>query len=401
MLLQETPKIKSIRSVKHLRGKTVLVRCDFNVSFNGNKILDNYKIIKTLPTIRFLLAKGAKVILVSHLGRPVAIKGKNHKNKKVGSLKPVAVLLKKLLGKQVVFIEDFTKNDSQQKVHNCTDKQVVLLENIRFFKGEEENNKQFAKKLAQLADIYVNDAMAVSHRNHASVSAIKKYLPAYAGLLLETEVLNLHKVLQPKQPFVVIIGGSKINTKVKVIKRLKKKAQAVLIGGMISYDFLAAHNFSTGKYKPDKNNIKIAKKIMDKKVVLPVDLVGTSQKNGQGQAVVYNFNALPKNKFQLDIGPETIHLYAKYIKGAQTVLWNGPMGMFESSHFKTGTMSIARLVATHSRGTSFGLVGGGETVAALKKTNMFDNVDWVSTAGGAMLTYLAGGKMPGLKKIVK
>jgi len=399
MLFQRKLNIKSITDVKNLQGKTVLVRCDFNVALKKNKIIDDYKIIKSLPTIRFLTAKRAKVILVSHLGRPKSLRRVANTRGKY-SLKPVATHLKKLLGKQIFFIEDFTKNQAQKKLQDLKNGQIALLENIRLFKGEETNDEQLAKKLSGLADLYVNDAMAVSHRPHASVSAIKTYLPAYAGLLLAEEVTNLHKALHPTRPLVVIIGGSKIETKVKVIKNLKKKAKFILIGGMITYDFLAAKKLSTGKYKPNARDVNMAKKALGRKIILPLDFIYSDKNDGQGEASVCSFGNLTKDAFQLDIGPQTIRLYAQYIKSAKTIIWNGPMGMFEAQHFQAGTLSVARLVASVSRGRAFTLVGGGETVAALRRTKMLDHVDWVSTSGGATLAYLAREKMPGLQQII-
>ena len=399
MIFSKKLKIKSIREAKDLKGKTVIVRCDLNVPVKDKRVADNYKIIKSLPTVRFLLSKKAKIILVSHFGRPKTGAKSKIENKKY-SLKPVAEHLSKLLDKKIIFVDDFTNKDNLKKLI-LKEGQIAMLENIRFYKGEEKNDEKFAKKLASLAQIYVNDAMAVSHRNHASVSAIKKYLPSYAGILLQDELEHLRKVLHPSRPFVIIMGGAKIATKTVMIKSLKKKAKAILIGGMITYDFLAAKNLSTGKYKVADKNKKIAKKILNRKIILPLDFVYSDKSDGLGKAKVCAFDSLPKNNFQFDIGPETIKLYAKYIRNAKTIVWNGPMGMFESEHFKHGTLAIARLVASKSRGKAFGLVGGGETTEALKMTGDVDYVDWVSTGGGAMLAYLAGEKMPGLKGITQ
>ncbi|MFA6551569.1 MAG: phosphoglycerate kinase [Patescibacteria group bacterium] len=387
--------VKSIKNVKDLTGKRVLVRCDFNVAVGKNKITDDFKIVESLPTIRFLTAKGARVILLTHFGRPDGKKIKDYK------LTIIKSRLEKLLGKKVVYVEDCVGEKARMAVEQLKNGQIILLENVRFYKEEEKNDKKFAQALSGLADIYVNDALAVSHRAHASVAAIKKYLPTYAGLLLEKEILNLNKILRPAQPLVVIIGGAKLETKVPVIKNLRKKAQAVLIGGMISYDFLAAKKWSTGKYKVDNAQRKSAKKLLYKNVILPLDFVAADKTNGQGVVKIVNAQELPKNCWQLDIGPETVKLYARYLKTAKTIIWNGPMGRFENERFKNGTLAIARLVAAISSGKAFGVAGGGETVAALKQTQMMGYVDFVSTSGGAMLEYLAGNKLPGLKNIIK
>ncbi len=388
-------KIKTIKKAGNLRGKRVLVRCDFNVPIKGRKVADDFKIVQSLPTVRYLVAKGARVVLLTHLGRPKGKKDKNYK------LKVVSHRLTKLLGGRVKYVEDCVNREAQEAAAKMKSGQVVLLENLRFYKGEEDNNKEFAESLAGLADIYVNDAMAVSHREHASVSAVREFLPSYAGLLLEKEIENLQKVLKPEKPLVAIIGGAKIETKVPVIRNLAKKASKVLIGGMLAYDFLAAKKWSTGKYRVDKANAKLAKKLLSKKVILPVDLVVSNKSGGQGKVNLTPANKLPKNCWQYDIGPETIRLYAQCIKEAKTVIWNGPMGMFEEERFRQGTLAVARLVAEMSSGRAFGVVGGGETVSALKQTKMLEHVDWVSTSGGAMLAYLAGEKLPGLLNIVR
>lgn len=395
MAFSNRVKIKSIEQHKKLRGKKVLMRCDFNVAIERGKVVDDFKIKQSLPTVRFLMAKGAKVILMTHLGRPGG--------KKVGSLQlsVISKRLSKLLDKKVVYVHDCTGKKAQTAVAKMKDKEIVLLENVRFYKGEESNDRKFAKALSKLADVYVNNAMASSHRAHASVDAIKKYLPSYAGILLEKEIENLHKVLHPQEPMIVIIGGAKIETKVPVIKNLSKKAEKVLIGGMISYDFLAAKGWSTGKYEVGPAQLKIAKKLLNKKVVLPLDFYIAQKKGRKSKVDVVSSHRLPADSLQFDIGPATIKYYSQILKNVQTIIWSGPMGMFENEHFKNGTLAIARLVATISGGKVFGVVGGGETVAALKQTKMLDNVDWVSTGGGAMLEYLAGNKMPGLRNIIK
>nr|MCU0680433.1 phosphoglycerate kinase [Planctomycetota bacterium] len=255
---------------------------------------------------------------------------------------------------------------------------------------------------AQPADLYVNDAFAVCHREQASVGAIKKFLPAYAGLLLTQEVESLNKVLKPKKPLVSIIGGSKISTKAPLVKKLYAQSNHLLIGGALANNFFLACGYEVGKSLIDKDSIAFAKKYFskskrDKKIILPIDVV---VRNDKKKVTVKKLTAIAKNDMILDIGPESISLFAIYIKKAQTLAWNGPMGKFEEDSFKHGTLAVARLIATRSTGHAFGVVGGGETVEVLKMSKMFEYVDWVSTGGGAMLSYLGGEKMPGLKGIV-
>jgi len=388
-------RIKSIRQAKNLTGKKVLLRVDFNVPIKGGKIKDDYRIVAGLPTIRFLLRYKCKVIIITHLGCPDGRVNKEY------STKPIAKHLGKLLGKKVKYVDDCIGFKVGTEVSKINNGEVLLLENLRFYKGEETNNRKFAKELASLADIYVNNAFAVSHRSHASVSAIKSYLPSYAGLLLEDEVVNLNKVLHPNKPLIVIIGGAKIATKIALIKKMYKRAFRVLLGGALANNFFVAHKLEVGKSLLDKQSIGFAKKFKNKNVILPIDVVVAKRGDGSGGATVKNVYSVGKNEIILDIGPKTIRLYNSFIKEAKTIIWNGPMGVFEIEYFKHGTLSIARVIAARSSGAAFAVVGGGETVEALKMTKMLDYVDWVSTGGGAMLAYLGGEKMPGLKGVVK
>ena len=403
-------KIKSIRQYKKLTGKKVLLRVGFNVPIEKGKIKDDYKIVASLPTIRFLLRHKCKVIIVTHLGRPMGSK-KYNKLRNQYSVKPIATRLSRMLGRKVKFVDDCVGFKVGTEVSKMENGQILMLGNLRFYKGEEANSKKFAKELAGLADIYVNDAFSASHRNHASVSAIKRFLPSYAGILLEHELVNINKVLRPQKPLILVIGGAKIATKIQLIKKLYKKTHRVLIGGALANNFFAAHKLEVGKSLVDKQSIKFAKKFSARggpafgwkktKIILPIDVVVCSRKDGSGKVTVKNVYAVNKNEIILDIGPETIRLYNSFIKKANTIIWNGPMGMFEQDHFKHGTLAIARVIAARSGGSTFGAVGGGETVEALKMTKMLDYVDWVSTGGGAMLAYLGGERMPGLKGIVK
>jgi len=382
-------KIKSIRNIKNLAGKIVLLRADLNVPIKKGLIKSDYKIIAILPTIRYLLRHNSKIIIITHI---------NEDN----TAKPVAKRLAELLDNKILFVRKCVGGEIREAAKKMMPKDIIFLENLRFNSGEEKNDKKFAKELASLADIYVNDAFAVSHRKHASLAAVKKYLPAFAGLLLEKEILNLNKILEPRQPLISIIGGAKIKTKIFLIKKLAKKSYRVLIGGALANNFIAAHGFKIGKSKADKGSVKIAAELIKKykNIILPVDVIVAKKITGKN-IEVKPVNRVSKDDIILDIGPRTIKLFVNFIRHADTIIWNGPMGYFENEHFKHGTLSVARLVAARSTGKAFGVVGGGETVEVLKTTKMDNYIDWISTGGGAMLAYLGGEKMPGLKGIIK
>ena len=392
-------KIKSIKQVGNLAGKRVLLRVDFNVPVKKGRILDDYKIRRGLATIQFLLKNKAKIILVTHLGRPLARKLTDERRKEY-SLKPVATRLNKLLCQKVKFIPDIEGFEAATAAGKMKAGEIALLENIRFVTGEKENSRRLSKSLAQLADFYVNDAFAVSHRKHASVAAIKNYLPSFAGLLLAEEVVNLSRVFNGREPLVAVVGGVKIDTKLPLLKKLHRRAYRILVGGALANNFLAARGFEIGRSVADEESVKLARKIKYKNIILPVDAVVSHCRDGS-QATVKPINRIIKLDYIYDIGPGTIRLYADFIRKAQTLIWNGPLGWFENEKFKHGTLSIARLIAARSRGRAFGVVGGGETVEALRLTRSAGYVDWVSTGGGAMLSFLAGQPMPGLKGIVK
>ncbi len=392
-------KIKSIKQVGNLAGKRVLLRVDFNVPVKKGRILDDYKIRRGLATIQFLLKNKAKIILVTHLGRPLARKLTDERRKEY-SLKPVATRLNKLLCQKVKFIPDIEGFEAATAAGKMKAGEIALLENIRFVTGEKENSRRLSKSLAQLADFYVNDAFAVSHRKHASVAAIKNYLPSFAGLLLAEEVVNLSRVFNGREPLVAVVGGVKIDTKLPLLKKLHRRAYRILVGGALANNFLAARGFEIGRSVADEESVKLARKIKYKNIILPVDAVVSHRRDGS-QATVKPINRIIKLDYIYDIGPGTIRLYADFIRKAQTLIWNGPLGWFENEKFKHGTLSIARLIAARSRGRAFGVVGGGETVEALRLTRSAGYVDWVSTGGGAMLSFLAGQPMPGLKGIVK
>ncbi len=390
-------KINSITKLKNLSGKKVLLRVDFNVPIKKGKIQEDFRIVSALETINYLLKKKCRLIIISHLGDP---KGKVIKEM---SLRPIALRLKKLLKKPLQFLTVTTGEKVKKEIAKLKDGEIIFLENLRFNSGELNNDILFSKELASLADIYVNEAFSVSHRAQASVSGVKKYLPAYAGLLLEKEINALNKILKPKKPLVVVMGGSKISTKAPLIKKLYNSANQILLGGALVNNFFKFQGLEIGKSLYDSDDLKELKRFykgkkLNPKIILPVDLI---VKDVKGKACLRKVSEVKKNDCILDIGPKTISLFAAYIKKAKTLVWNGPMGKFEEDSFKNGTMSIARLIAARSSGKAYGVVGGGETIAALELTKMEEFVDFISTAGGAMLTYLGGEKMPGLDKIIK
>jgi len=386
-------KLSSIEKLKSLKNKKVLVRVDFNVPMEDGKVKDDYRIKAALPTINYLLGAGAKVILMAHLGDP--------KSKIVPelSLKPVAKRLSQILKKPVNFVTETVGYKADEAVAKMVSGDIVFLENLRFNDGELKDDLKFAKRLAGLADIYVNEAFSVCHRKQASISAIKKVIPTYYGLQLVSEVKNLDKILKPKKPLIVIMGGAKISTKAPIISRMYEIADKVLLGGGLANNFFKHLGLELGKSLVDSDSEIYVKKFfknqkMASKIILPIDVV-VCGKNKRPK--IKSLDEVNKGDAIFDIGPETIKIFSDYIKTAQTIVWNGPLGKFEEASYKHGTLAIATAVAARSTGKAYGLVGGGETVEALKQTKMEEYVDFVSTAGGAMLAYLGGDKMPGLK----
>lgn len=383
-------KIKSIKNCKNLKNKKVLLRVDFNVPIKSGKVADDYRIQKSLPTIKYLLKNGVIVIIVSHLGRP------DGRDKKL-SLKPVVKYLENNLKRKVEFVPDF------EKIKKLKSK-LVMLENIRFYKDEKKDENNFSKKLASIADIFVLDGFGVAHRSSGSVAGVAKFLPSYAGLLLEEEINGLSKIIsKPKKPFVVILGGAKMETKIPVLKNVLPKADYVLPGGGIINICLLAEGYKIGNSLADKNLKNIALKYCkSKKFIMPVDVVV-----GDMEGKKYRLVKLEKKPHQvckkgeaiLDIGPETTNLYAKYIKKAKTLVLNGAMGYFEQHPYEHGTYAIAGLFSARSKGIAYGVSGGGETVEVLRKLKIIDDVDLVSTGGGAMLEFLSGNKLPGLEAL--
>ncbi len=383
-------KLKNLKkNIDKIKGKTVFLRTDFNVPISSGKIKEDFKIKQSLETIKFLLKNNCKIILASHLGEAGEVYNSKY------SLAPIAKYLSRCLATKINFLNfkkflDFKTIKKEIKSKN----DIFLLDNLRFYPGEKRNCKKLAKSLASLADCYINDAFAVSHRDHSSVSAIRLYLDSYAGLLLEKEILNLNKIFHPQKPFIVIMGGLKISSKLPLIEKLYSKADKILIGGALVNNFYFSQGFNLGDSVVDKNEALLSKKFLkSKKIILASDAI---VQNSNNVIDIKEMSKLSDGDKVLDIGPDSILLFSKYIKKAKTIVWNGPMGMFEDDKFKKGTVIIARKIASRAKGRAFALAGGGETVEALNFSGMKNYMDWVSTGGGAMLSYLSGEKMPGL-----
>ena len=390
-------KIKTIKELKNISGKRILLRVDFNVSLGANLKVDreeSYRLIKTIPTIEYLTKRGAKVIIMAHLGRPHGGVVENLR------LSPVSKSLSRLLKKKVLQSRTILGQETRQLIKKMKDGDVLMLENLRFDIREEKANQKFAKAIATLGDIYVNESFANNHRHHASTSVIQNYLPSYAGLLLEQEILHLTGVLEnPRQPLVVIIGGAKISTKIKLIKNFLPAAQRVLLGGALANTVLSVMGVSVGKSLIEPKMFGEVKKIKltDNKVVVPLD--GVMAKNYQ--AKIGRLDALAdikKDEVILDIGRDTIKFYEKIIKSAKMVVWNGPMGLIETPFFARGTAALIKILANSRAET---IVGGGETVQMIRKMKLENKFSFISTGGGAMLEFLEGKKLPGLKNIIK
>jgi phosphoglycerate kinase len=386
---------KTVRDVD-VKGKRVLVRVDFNVplsdkSNGGKQVADDTRILAAIPTIQFLLDAGAAVILMSHLGRP---KGEV---KVEFSLKPVAEHLSKILDNQVTFCDDCVGEITEQAVGSLKPGSVLLLENTRFHAGETKNDPGMGKQLAALADVYVNDAFGSAHRAHASTEGVAQHLPAVAGFLMEKEIKYLGQAIEsPQRPFIAILGGAKISDKIGVIRHLLEKAEKVLIGGGMANTFFYAQGYPIGDSLLDEEAIDTAREIVEESgdsLRLPFDVVIADAFSNDAESKVMGMGPVPDGWRILDIGPETIKAYNKVIHEAGTVVWNGPMGVFEFPKFATGTVEIAKAVA-ESKAVS--IIGGGDSVAAIKQAGLADKIDHLSTGGGASLEMLEGKDLPGL-----
>ena len=388
---------KTINDLKDIKGKRVLVRVDFNVPMDsGKNITDDTRIRAALPTIKALLERGAKMILVSHLGRPEGVDEDLR-------LDPIARRLEKLLGKNVLKLNDCIGEEVESAVAKMAAGDIILLENVRFYKEEEENDELFAKKLASLADIYVNDAFGTAHRAHTSTEGVARILPAYAGLLMAKEIEVLDGIMtDPKRPFVAILGGAKVSSKMKVIKNLLQKVDTLIIGGGMAYTFLKAKGMNVGKSLVEESMIDVAKealkKALDKNVLLllPIDHVTADKIDPKAKVQIVPRMGI-ENDFQgVDIGPETIKKFGYAIEKAKTIFWNGPLGVFEIDEFSRGTVEIAKLVAKATKAGATSVIGGGDTVAAIEKAGVAEAMSFISTGGGASLEYVEGKILPGI-----
>jgi len=378
-----------------VRGKKVIVRVDFNVPLDDNrKITDEKRIIGALPTIKYLIGQGAKTILVSHLGRP-----KGEFNEKY-SMKPVALRLSELLGQEVILAKDVIGNDAKEKAAALKPGEVMMLENVRFHKEEEKNDAAFAKELASLAEIYVNDAFGTAHRAHASTAGIAEYLPAVCGYLIKKEIEFMGKALSnPERPFVAILGGAKVSDKIQVIENLLDKVDTLIIGGGMAYTFLKAKGYKIGNSICEDDKIELAKTLMQKaesrgvNLMLPSESIVAREFKNDTEYKSVPSNDMPEGWMGMDIGPLTIENFSKEIKKAKTIIWNGPMGVFEFSNFATGTREIAKAVAESG---ALSIVGGGDSAAAIEQLGFADRITHISTGGGASLEFLEGKVLPGI-----
>lgn len=384
---------KTVRDVE-VKGKRVLVRVDFNVPLKDGRVADDTRIRAALPTIEYLMKNGARVILMSHLGRP---KGKVDERYRMD---PVAVRLGELLGRAVAKVDDCVGEIPRAAVNRMQEGDVLLLENVRFYPEEEKNDDRFARQLAELGDLYVNDAFGAAHRAHASTAGVAKYLPAVAGFLMEKEISMLGRVLSnPERPFVAVIGGAKVSDKIGVIGNLLEKVDTLVIGGGMANTFLKARGCDMGKSLLEADKVEVAGALAEKavergvKFILPVDLVVAPAASPDVEIKVVPADRVPAEWMALDIGPETVKLVEEALRGAATVFWNGPMGVFEMEPFAEGTMAVARALAGCGAVT---VVGGGDSAAAVARAGVADRISHVSTGGGASLEFLEGRELPGV-----
>lgn len=385
---------KTVKDID-LKEKKVLVRCDFNVPMDENQnITDNTRIVAALPTIKYLLEQNCAIILCSHLGRP-----KGEFNLKY-SLKPVAEELSKLLNKDVKLAKDVIGESAKELTSNMKEGDIVLLENVRFHKEEEQNDPEYSKALASMAEIYVNDAFGTAHRAHSSTTGVADYLPAVSGFLIEKELEFLGGALEnPKHPFVAILGGAKVSDKIGVIENLLDKVDTLIIGGGMAYTFYKAQGHHIGTSICEEDKLDLAKSILEKaqekgvKLLLPVDNHVSSEYSNNGEEKMVDSTEIPDGFMGLDIGPKTIEKFEEAVKDAKTVVWNGPLGVCEFDKFATGTKAVATML---SKLDAITIIGGGDSAAAIEKLGLADKMTHISTGGGASLEFLEGKTLPGI-----
>lgn len=380
-----------------LSGKRIFVRVDFNVPMEDGAITDDTRIRAALPTIKHLVEQNAKIILASHLGRP---KGEVVEELRLDA---VAFRLAELLRKPVLKLDESTGDDVKMVVANMKDGDIVLLENVRFHKGEEKNDDALAKEFSELADVYVNDAFGAAHRAHATTAGIAKYLPAVSGKLLEKELDVLGKALSaPERPFTAIIGGAKVKDKIGVIDNLLDIVDNLIIGGGLAYTFIKAQGNEIGNSLVEEDKIELAKQFMQKaqekgvNFLMPVDAVIAKEFAADAENKVVEINGIPADWMGLDIGPKTAELYAETIKNSKLVIWNGPMGVFEMKAFANGTKAVANAMAETD---GYTVIGGGDSAAAVEKFEVADKMDHISTGGGASLEFIEGKQLPGVEAL--
>lgn len=389
---------KTVKDID-LKGKKVFVRCDFNVPMDENRnITDNTRIVAVLPTIKYLLEQNCKLILASHLGRP---KGEY---KPEYSLAPVAKELSKLLGKEVIMANDVVGEDATSKASNLKEGEILLLENVRFHKEETENDTEFSKKLASMAEVFVNDAFGTAHRAHSSTTGIASYLPAVSGFLIEKELKFLgNAVNNPERPFVAILGGAKVSDKIGVIDSLLEKVDTLMIGGGMAYTFFKAQGYEVGNSICEMDKLDLAKSAMEKakqkgvKLMLPVDTKIGKEFKADTESKTVKYTEIPADWEGFDIGAETIKMFSDELRNAKTVIWNGPLGLFEFDQFAIGTNEIAKVLSEIDATT---IIGGGDSAAAVKKAGLEDKMTHISTGGGASLEFLEGKKLPGIEALM-
>ena len=386
---------KTVKDID-LKGKKVFVRCDFNVPMDENQnITDNTRIKAALPTIKYLLEQNCKIILASHLGRP---KGEV---KPEFSLKPVAKELSKLLGKDVIMANDVIGEDATSKAENLKEGEIMLLENVRFHREETDNDSEFAKKLASMAEIFVNDAFGTAHRAHASTTGIADYIPGVAGFLIEKELKFLGNAINnPERPFVAILGGAKVSDKIGVIDSLLDKVDTLMIGGGMAYTFFKAQGYNVGNSLCEVEKTDLALEEMKKakakgvKLLLPIDTKIGKEFKPDTESKTVAWTEIPDEWEGFDIGEKTIEMFKKELQNAKTVIWNGPLGLFEFDQFAIGTNEIAKTLADLDATT---IIGGGDSAAAVTKAGLADKMTHISTGGGASLEFLEGKKLPGIE----